>query len=187
MINNQKIVLNIGCGDTRVKEIKPFFSDWIEIRADLYHDDVDVKCDLVSMNEIATESIDCLWASHILEHQYWHEIPQIFSNIRRVLKDDGFVVITVPDIGAIADRIKDSLIDPIPEFNGLSALDIIYGDRNRLRKGGIGELHKIAFTLQTLSMTINEFKLSGFIRQEKYQLTAVCFKKTIQEDILHHL
>lgn len=182
--DHKKLLLNIGCGKSHISRTRSFFNDWQEIRADLYEEDADVRCDLVSMEGIRDQSFDCVWASHVLEHQYWHEVPMALNNIMRVLRNDGFAVIKVPDIGIIADRIKDSLIEPIPNLYGLAPIDFLYGARDRHLSGGIGELHKTGFTVKSLSMFLSELKIPAFIQEFNYEITAVCYKDKSPQEIL---
>jgi predicted SAM-dependent methyltransferase len=111
--SDKPIVLNIGCGNRRVKDFYPFFNQWKELTLDLYVEEADIKSDIVTLDGVPDESVDCIWASHVVEHQYWHEMPDVFSNMIRVLKPTGFAVIKVPDLAAIASRIEDGLIEPI--------------------------------------------------------------------------
>lgn len=185
--SDSPIILNIGCGSSHVSTTKPFFNQWKEIRADLYEPDVDLRCDIVHMGEIPNESVDCVWASHVLEHQYWHEIPIVLNNIMRVLKSSGFAVIKVPDLGYIADKIKNSLLEPMPHYYGLAPIDLLYGMRERVEQDGIGEVHKTGFTVESMTKILTHFEISAFISDANYEITAVCYKDKSPQDILNNL
>lgn len=185
-MNEQKVMLNIGCGTSHISKTNPYFRDWKEVRADLYRDDVDMKCDLVKMDHIGDGSFDCVWASHVVEHQYWHELPIVFENIMRVLKDDGFAIVKVPDIGAVADRIKDGLLDPIPQLYGLAPIDFLYGMRMRVEADPLGEIHKTCFTMDSMSRILQSFNIKAFLSDYNYEITAVLYKEQVPESYLNY-
>lgn len=185
--SNKPIILNVGCGDSFVSKLIPYFRDWKEIRTDLYTDDADIKCDIVNLDGVPDSSVDCVFASHVVEHLYWHELPETFSNFMRVLKPNGFAVIVVPDLGAIADRIKDNLLDPLTEYNGLSTLDFIYGGRYYHQRDGIGQLHKTGFTQKSMGRILSDFGIKCCVKSERFQVYAVCFKGEPNIEVLNHL
>ena len=113
---DKKIVLNIGCGKTKLEHQSKFFKDWKEIRVDAFENDTaDLITSIVDLNKVPNESIDAVWASHVVEHNYWHDLPKVFNNMLRVMKEDGFGIIRVPDLGSIAARIEDGLLDTVYE------------------------------------------------------------------------
>lgn len=185
-MSEQKVFLNIGCGQSHISKTNPYFKDWKEVRADLYRDDVDLKCDLVDMSQIADKTFDCVWASHVVEHQYWHEMPKVFENLMRIIKDDGFVIVKVPDVGAIADRIKDGLLEPIPQLYGLAPIDFLYGMRMRVENDPLGEIHKTCFTMKSMEMILGSFGIKAFLSDYNYEITAVLYKEKVPESYLNY-
>jgi len=70
------------------------------------------------------------FSSHNIEHLYPHEAPVALGEFRRVLKDDGFVVITCPDMASIAAYIANNGLDSIAYMSGMgpiTPLDMIFG------------------------------------------------------------
>ena len=181
-----KTFLNIGCGETHISKTHPYFHDWKEVRADLYRDDVDIQCDLVNMSQIEDKSFDCVWASHVVEHQYWHEMPAVFNNLMRIIKDDGFVIVKVPDIGAIADKIKDGLLEPMPNMYGLAPIDFLYGGRHRVEVHPLGEVHKMGFTMKSMSQILQSFGIKAFLSDYNFEITAVLYKEQVPESYLNY-
>ncbi len=57
---------------------------------------------MIDMAEVEAESVDAIFSSHNLEHLYPHEVPVALSEFMRVLRSDGFVVLTCPDLKAVA-------------------------------------------------------------------------------------
>ena len=53
---------------------------------------------MTDMSAVETGSMDALFSSHNVEHLYPHEVPVAFVEFHRVLNDDGFAIITGPDL-----------------------------------------------------------------------------------------
>ncbi len=70
---------------------KELFQDYLS--ADLYRDDVDVKCDITSM-PFKDGEFDFVYASHVLEH-IQDDLKAIYE-VRRVLKPKGIAILPVP-------------------------------------------------------------------------------------------
>ena len=57
---------------------------------------------MTDMRAVASGSMDALFSSHNVEHLYPHEVPVAFREFVRVLKDDGFIIVTCPDLKAVS-------------------------------------------------------------------------------------
>ncbi len=56
------------------------------------------KCDIVSENfPIADHSVDVVIMKSVIEHLYYFQLPFIFSQIKRVLKPGGVLIVLTPD------------------------------------------------------------------------------------------
>ena len=130
-----KTFLHVGCGPKRKDRTTAGFAEWSELRFDI---DESVQPDLVGtmtdMSSVSTESVDAVFSSHNIEHLYPHEVPVALSEFLRVLKPDGFAVITCPDLQAVCALVaEDKLTEPAyTSPAGLIApLDILYGHRSQ--------------------------------------------------------
>jgi len=57
-----------------------------------------------------------LFSSHNIEHLYPHEVSRALPEFARVVKPDGFAVITCPNLKAICQLVaQDRLTDPAHE------------------------------------------------------------------------
>src|SRR5262245_49235295 len=111
----RKRVLNAGSGPQSARNIHPAFDRalWDELRLDI---DPHVKPDIVGSVldmrlAVASQSQDAIWCSHILEHLYSHEVPVALAEFQRVLKPDGFALITSPDLETVAELILSNGLD----------------------------------------------------------------------------
>ena len=92
--------LHIGCGQKRKNQTTPGFNspDWQEIRFDIDPAVApDIHGTMLDMSAVQSSSMDALFSSHNIEHLYPHEVPVALAEFRRVLKPEGFAVITCPD------------------------------------------------------------------------------------------
>ena len=152
-----KKFLHVGCGSQNKSVLKGFNSiDWEEIRFDI---DLKVNPDIVGtitdMSLVKTSSIDAIFSSHNIEHIYAHEVPIALFEFKRVLKNDGFVVMTCPDLQSVCEAVaKDQLLEPVyltKVGEPITPLDILYGHRGHIANGNEYMSHKCGFTYSALA------------------------------------
>jgi hypothetical protein len=157
--------LHVGCGPKTKTETTRGFNkaDWSEVRFDI---DPSVSPDVIGtmtdMSAVATGSVDAIFSSHNIEHLYPHEVPTALAEFCRVLKDDGFAVITCPDLQSICALVaQDKLTEPAytAPAGPITPLDILYGHRPQLAKGNLFMAHRCGFTRRVLDGTL---RASGF-------------------------
>ena len=156
--------LHVGCGQKRKDRTTKALSSWNELRFDI---DESVQPDLVGtmtdMSSVSSESVDAVFSSHNIEHLYPHEVPVALSEFLRVLKPDGFAVITCPDLQAVCALVaEDKLTEPAytSPAGPIAPLDILYGHRPAMNAGNLYMAHRCGFTEKVLSGTLQS---SGFI------------------------
>ena len=180
-----KTFLLVGCGKLN-KSFCPGFEgdEWSEIRLDI---DKNVKPDIVGsltdMNLVETSSVDAVFSSHNIEHIFPHEIPFALKEFYRVLKDDGIVVITCPDIQSVGEALaSDKSLEPLYDspMGGVTAIDILYGHRETTNDGNIFALHKCGFTYSTLDAVFFQAGFEARVggrRPDAFDLYLVAFKQ----------
>lgn len=179
-----KTVLNLGAGKTSLISQTLFFQGWNEVRVDIAELQPHVVDDIRELRNIPSNFADAIWACHVVEHIHWHDQPRMFRNMMRVLKDDGIAVIRVPDLGSIADRIKDGLNEELYRIGKriFTPMDIIYGHRDYF-DGTDAEkyanCHKVGFTEKSLSEMLRQFNINGFTQCRNYEIMAVLYKNKV--------
>jgi predicted SAM-dependent methyltransferase len=175
-------MLHVGCGPKRVEQTTKGFrnSDWNEVRYDIDPSVVpDVVGTMVDMSIIPTGSMDALFSSHNVEHLYPHEVPIAFSEFRRVLKDDGFAVITCPDLQSVAKLIaEDKLTDPayVSPAGPIAPIDVLFGHRASMQSGNLFMAHHCGFTKRVLMAYLQEAgfaSVAGMARPAHFDLWAI--------------
>ena len=151
-----KKFLHVGCGPARKADITAGFNndDWQEIRFDI---DPSCKPDIigtiVNMSAVADKSVDAIYSSHNIEHVFAHEVGHVLSEFKRVLADDGFVVLTCPDLQSVCEAVAaDRLLEPIYQSPAgpIAPLDVLYGLRSSIAAGNHYMAHKCGFTFSVL-------------------------------------
>ena len=193
-MKNQKTVLNIGSGRNSIHQDTDFFAGWCEIRADIAQVNPDVVTDIRTLENVSDQSVDAIWASHVIEHCHWHEQPMIMNSFRRVLKSQGFAVIKVPDLGALSDHIQHDLLKPVyhlPNGVGITAIDILYGHRPALDPTcpiyNPAMNHRMGFNFKLLQQLIQQHEFNGVIRRHDFELTAVIWKTSCPEILTNNI
>ena len=179
-----KKFLHVGCGPQTKKNLRGFDGeDWREIRFDI---DEKVNPDIVGtmtdMSMVKSGSFDAIYSSHNLEHLFAHEVTIALKEFNRILSEDGFVVLTCPDLQSVCEAVvKDELLEPL--YNSpagpISAIDILYGHRGHISQGNTYMAHKYGFTRKVLDAAFGQ---AGFRprltlrRPEVFDLWIVAFK-----------
>lgn len=154
---SQRIVLNIGSGPISANRLhQAFRSDqWREIRLDIDPEaEPDVIGSITAMgNLIPHASVDAIWCSHSLEHLYGHEVVPALEECCRILKPDGFALVTSPDLTAIVGIILREGLDTIAYVSPggpITPLDMMFGHGDSISKGNTFMAHKTGFTVDRL-------------------------------------
>jgi len=186
-----KTFLHVGCGPQYKSQIKGFDNEnWKEIRFDIDEKvNPDIVGTLLDMSAVATGSVDAIYSSHNIEHVFPHEVPIVLKEFYRVLKDDGMVVLSCPDLQSVCEAvINDKLLDPLYETsagNKIAPIDILYGWRAPIAAGNEYMAHKGGFTYSVLNGAFLEvgFKMNyGGRNPDRWELFILSFKQDKSEE-----
>lgn len=193
-----KKFLHVGCGKNYKDRTTRAFNtpDWQEIRFDI---DASVQPNvtgtMTDMSTVDSSSMDALYSSHNIEHLYPHEVTVALSEFVRVLNDDGFCVITCPDLKSVAQLVaEDKLLDPAytSPAGPIAPLDILYGFRTSMARGNLYMAHRCGFTQKVLHGTLAAAGFYSVATAARgyapfFDLWAVASKKELPEDQLRML
>ena len=181
-----KTFLHVGCGMlTKENTTEAFNTDeWKEIRADINEDvNPDIIASMTDMSAIKDNNYDAIYSSHNIEHLYAHEVPLAIKEFLRVLKNDGYLIITCPDLQSVCQQVANNKLTGTLYESGLgpiSAIDILYGLRSSLQAGNHYMAHKVGFTAEVLKETLLHFGFGTAIIAtvpQRYVLWGIATKK----------
>ena len=181
----QRRVLHVGCGAASPGKLPGQFfvpGEWQEVRLDI---DPDVAPDIVAsitdMAAVPSDAFDAVWSSHNLEHLFPHEVSPALAEFRRVLKPDGFALITMPDLQQIAalvasDRLEETAY--LSPMGPITPLDMLYGHGASLAAGNAFMGHRGGFTARTLEAALLGvgFPVVRVVRDGSFALWATAYQ-----------
>lgn len=190
-----KTFLHVGCGHKRKDRTTKALSTWNELRFDI---DESVQPDLVGtmtdMSSVSSESVDAVFSSHNIEHLYPHEVPLALSEFLRVLKSDGFAVITCPDLKSVCALIaEDKLTEAAytSPAGPIAPLDILYGLRTSMDRGNLYMAHRCGFTQKVLTATLQAAGFKSVASMSRgypyFDLWAVASKQELTKEQIKSL
>jgi SAM-dependent methyltransferase len=174
------VLVNLGSGPRENPSIPDYFKDWKHLRVDVDSGvEPDILADLTDLSAVPDGYADCVWASHCLEHLYEHQVMTALSEFRRVVRDDGFVCIIVPDLQAVANYVAaDRMHEPLYDSPAgpITPHDIFFGFGPAIASGRTSMAHKCGFTPSALQryferMSFGEVALRR--REKALELVAI--------------
>jgi predicted SAM-dependent methyltransferase len=165
-MSTEQVFLHVGCGPLSKPHTTQTLAGpgWREVRLDIDPRMMpDILGTMTDMTGVATASVDAVFSSHNIEHLFAHEVPVALAEFSRVLRPDGFVVITCPDLQSVAALIaEDRLMDTayMSPAGPITPIDILYGHRQQIAEGNLFMAHRCGFTRRVLEGTI---RAAGFV------------------------
>ena len=163
-----KKLLHVGCGQETLKNLPKAFQngDWQEVRFDIAEEvKPDIIGTLLDMSAVEDGSVDLVYSSHNIEHVFYHEVPKVLLEFKRVLNDDGFAIIACPDLQLICELTLQGDLDA-PLYNSVSgpitALDVFYGHSESIEQGCTYMAHKTGFDLKLMAKRLKEAGFGNF-------------------------
>lgn len=139
MKQSKKVKLHLGCGE---KHIPGFIN--VDIRK---LEGVDLIDDIKKLSSFENDSIDLIYASHVLEHFSRFEYTKVLERWFQLLKRDGILRLSVPDFEKVTEHYIENKNLPI-------LIGLLYGGQNYDQnyhyciwdfKSLKNELHKVGF------------------------------------------
>lgn len=174
-------VLNAGSGPRSPRQLHSVFRDkvWREVRLDIDPlTEPDLIGSITDMRAFApARSFDAIWSSHSLEHLHAHEVPLALSEFRRVLKPDGFALITSPDLEAVAGLLLEHGLDHIAYTSPsgpITPRDMLFGHAESIARGKLYMAHNTGLTGASLGKLLLDAGFSTVLaKRERLDLWVV--------------
>lgn len=167
-----KTVLNVGSGPWAPHKLHPFFRTvgWNEVRVDI--DPAarpDVVADAADLSAFRDASVDAVWSSHNLEHLHDHEVPLALREFLRVLRSDGLLLLTMPDLQSVAEMIAAGRCEDVAYVSPagpITPIDMVFGHRPSIAAGNAYMAHRTGFTQARLRRMLVD---TGFRRNHVFR------------------
>lgn len=189
--------IHVGCGPKRKHQTTRGFNtpEWNEVRFDI---DPSVRPDfqgtMTDMAAVATGSMNALYSSHNIEHLYPHEVHVALKEFVRVLRDDGFVVLTCPDLQSVCALVAEGKLTEAAytaPAGPIAPIDILYGHRHAMANGNLYMAHRCGFTEKVLIGTLQAAGFTAVISRRRpapfFDLWAIAKKGTADEAVMRAL
>lgn len=112
----------------------------------------DIKDDITTLATIATDSVDEVLTTHVLEHLKNDDVPKAMASVFRVLKPGGRWIIEVPDLNWV---LNDFINTPEKDRWGWK-LQTLFGLQSH-----DGEYHKTGYSDWRMGQMLKD---TGFVR-----------------------
>lgn len=150
------------------EEVHPYHHRWIDetwARVDKYvgGDDV-LKMDATAL-EFDDHSIEAIYASHLLEHFSYLQVPKILKHWFDKLQTGGWLHLNVPDIEWACQQVL-SVVKQSTVFNTNDAIigGVFYGSQAHE-----GEYHKSGYTKQILTRLLEEAGFTDIVVEPDFE------------------
>ena len=186
--NRARLLLNLGSGPKDSAWLPAMFAEWRELRVDSDAKSApDLLADITDLSAIETGSVDAIWSAHCLEHLYLHQVAGAIAEMHRILADDGFMCLIVPDLQVLAEYIvNDKLHEVVYQSAAgpVTAHDILFGYGPYLARGLNGMAHRCGFTPSVLVGELQKSPFAEIIlrRRPGQELAAVARKRPPASD-----
>jgi SAM-dependent methyltransferase len=181
--NRARLLVNLGSGPKGSAWLPAMFADWRELRVDADPKAApDLLADITDLSAIETGSIDAIWSAHCLEHLYLHQVAGAIAEMHRILSDDGFMCLIVPDLQVLAEYIvNDKLHEVVYQSAAgpVTAHDILFGYGPYIAQGHSGMAHRCGFTPGLLIRELQKTPFAEIMlrRRPNHELAAVARKR----------
>ena len=179
----EKTLLHLGCGPSTIKTAV-FAEDlkkYKEYRFDIDKKyDPDICGDITDLSNVPDKTFDVVFTSHTVEHIDFYKVIPTIKQFLRVIKDDGFVRIVVPNLQSLGEKlIEGSLLETLYESDAgpINCLDIIYGHSASILRNGDFMRHKTGFTKKSFSDLLTDQKITNFTIEDNQFNLIINIKK----------
>ena len=196
-IMNAKTILHVGPGHrNNGSKLPEAFQgcEWKEIRLDIDPaNEPDIVGSMLDLAAVADASMDAIYSAHNIEHVYAYEVPKVLKEFLRVLKLDGFLIVTCPDLQSVCQLVaEDKLGDAAytSQAGPITPLDMLYGHGDALAHGHHYMAHKTGFTLKILMHALSAAgfaSIAGKRRLRELDIWVVASRGAIEEAALKEL
>ena len=180
-----KKFINIG-GCSKNFDVPHYFNNWQHILLDIDKSvNPDVICDARELKSLEPAGFDAVYCANMLEHVYHHEVLMVLEGIHHILKQDGFLIVRVPNLKNVFQEMLSKNLeftDVLYEAacGPILVGDVIWGYHVQIQKSKNDYFaHKYGFSEASLRKFLVQsgfFMIAG-LNSSRYDIGLVAFKQ----------
>lgn len=185
----ERVLVNVGCGPRNSVTLPAYFDTWRQLRVDVDPSvQPDIIADLTDLAPIPDCSADAVWAAHCVEHLYEYQVRIALAEFRRILREDGFVCVIVPDLQAVAQYfVADQAHDPLyhSPAGPVTPHDVFFGFSAAIASGRTSMAHRCGFTPGSLQRCFQQQPFGELLvrrRTADFELAAIARATPAKDD-----
>lgn len=141
--------------------------------------EVDYVADANDLSQFESNSVEAIYASHVLEHFYYglnNELINTLKEWHRVLKPGGQLLVSVPDLKTLCWLyLNPNLIS----FDRYQLMRIIFGGQTNIH-----DVHKVGFDFDTLALYLEEVGFQEYEQVSEFKLFNDCSSMRILDTLI---
>jgi len=114
---------------------------------------------MATLSAVESGSMDAVVSRHGLQRLYAHQVQPVLAEWLRVLRDDGYAVITCPDLQSVCTLVAQGGLTEAAYLSAagpITPLDMLYGYVPALAGGDAAAAHRSGFTEQSLLAALRD-------------------------------
>ena len=131
--------------------------------------EVDYIADASDLSQFESDSVESIYASHVLEHFYYrlnNELVNTLKEWHRVLKPGGKLLISVPDLKILCWLYLHPNLIPVERHHLMS---IMFGGQTNMY-----DVHKVGFDFELLALYLEEAGFQEYEQVSEFNLFSDC-------------
>lgn len=141
--------------------------------------EVDYVANAHDLSQFESNSVDAIYASHVLEHFYYGLNNELISTLKewsRVLKPGGQLLISVPDLKTLCWLYLHPNLMPIERHQ---IMRIIFGGQTN-----VYDVHKVGFDFDILALYLEEVGFQDYDKVSEFNIFDDCSSLRILDTLI---
>lgn len=141
--------------------------------------EVDYVGNAIDLSQFASDSIDAIYTSHVLEHFFYNIDNELTTTLRewhRVLKPGGKLLISVPDLKTLCWLYLNPNMMPMERFH---LMRVIFGGQTN-----IYDVHKVGFDFEILAMYLEEVGFEAYEQVSEFSIFNDCSSLRVLDTLI---
>jgi len=141
--------------------------------------EVDIVCDAADLSQFADNSVDQIYASHVLEHFFYAlngELLQVLAEWKRVLKPGGQLLISVPDLQKLCWLYLNPQFDPLERHH---IMRMMFGGQTNQY-----DVHKVGLDFEVLGLYLQEVGFQDYWQVTEFGLFNDCSSLRVLDTLI---